>query len=82
MGMAENDLPGSMALHEGESAKATIARIHSLPTDRYPHLIEVATAAMRSDVSRGQSSGHFTPGAATAFFGIAEPRAASPERCP
>ena len=34
---------------EAVAAEATIARFRALPTDQYPHLIEVATAAMRSD---------------------------------
>ncbi len=49
MGFAQAELAGPLALQAGESATVTIARFCALPSDRYPHLIEIANAAASSD---------------------------------
>lgn len=49
MGAAQAELAGPLTLQAGESASETIARFQALPEDRFPHLIEVATAASASD---------------------------------
>lgn len=49
MGFAQAELGGPLALKAGESADATIARFRALPSDLYPHLIEIANAATTSD---------------------------------
>ena len=47
-GMAQAELAGPLSLHAAESAEDTIARFRALPADRFPQLIGVASAAMRS----------------------------------
>jgi len=49
MGAAQAELAGPLSLLAGESASETIARFQALPEDRFPHLIEIATAASGSD---------------------------------
>ena len=49
MGSAQAELAGPLTLQAGESAGETIARFQALPPDRFPHLIEIATAASTSD---------------------------------
>jgi AcrR family transcriptional regulator len=49
MGAAQAELAGPLTLQAGESASETIARFQALPEDRFPHLIEIATAASASD---------------------------------
>lgn len=49
MGFAQVELAGPMALEAGEEPDAVIARMRALPEDRYPHLIEIAGAAVGSD---------------------------------
>lgn len=49
MGAAQAELAGPLTLQAGESASETIARFQALPPDRFPHLIEIATAASASD---------------------------------
>ncbi|NDZ17158.1 TetR family transcriptional regulator [Variovorax sp. WS11] len=49
MGAAQAELAGPLALQAGESASETIARFQALSQDRFPHLIEIATAASASD---------------------------------
>jgi AcrR family transcriptional regulator len=49
MGAAQAELAGPLALQAGESASETIARFQALPPDRFPRLIEIATAATVSD---------------------------------
>lgn len=49
MGAAQAELAGPLTLQAGESASETIARFQALPQDRFPHLIEIATAASASD---------------------------------
>ncbi|RQO56197.1 TetR family transcriptional regulator [Variovorax sp. KBW07] len=49
MGVAQADLAGPLTLQAGESATDTIARFQALPSERFPLLIEIATAATRSD---------------------------------
>ncbi|MBS77475.1 TetR/AcrR family transcriptional regulator C-terminal domain-containing protein [Variovorax sp.] len=47
-GMAQAELAGPLSLQAAESAEDTIARFRALPADRFPQLIGVASAAMRS----------------------------------
>ena len=49
MGVAQAELAGPLTLQAGESANETIARFRALPAERFPHLIEIATAASASD---------------------------------
>jgi AcrR family transcriptional regulator len=49
MGAAQAELAGPLTLQAGESPSETIARFQALPPDRFPHLIEIATAASASD---------------------------------
>jgi len=49
MGAAQADLAGPLTLQAGESAADTIARFQSLPGERFPLLIDIATAATTSD---------------------------------
>lgn len=49
MGAAQAELAGPLTLQAGESASEAIARFQALPEDRFPHLIEIATAASASD---------------------------------
>ncbi|MGR4870348.1 TetR/AcrR family transcriptional regulator [Variovorax sp. LARHSF232] len=49
MGAAQAELAGPLTLQAGESVSETIARFQALPPDRFPHLIEIATAASASD---------------------------------
>ena len=49
MGAAQAELAGPLTLQAGESASETIARFQALPSGRFPHLIEIATAASTSD---------------------------------
>lgn len=49
MGFAQVELAGPMSRAAGERPQAVIRRFRSLPRDRYPHLIEIATAAMTSE---------------------------------
>ena len=49
MGVAQADLAGPLTLQAGESAADTIARFQSLPSERFPLLIDIATAATTSD---------------------------------
>jgi AcrR family transcriptional regulator len=49
MGAAQAELAGPLTLRAGESVSETIARFQALPPDRFPHLIEIATAASASD---------------------------------
>ncbi|WP_325478158.1 TetR/AcrR family transcriptional regulator C-terminal domain-containing protein [Piscinibacter sp.] len=48
MGLAQAELAGPLAVQAAESAPETIARFRALPADRFPHLIEIAGAAMKS----------------------------------
>jgi AcrR family transcriptional regulator len=49
MGFSQAELAGPLSLQAGESAQATIGRFRALPADRYPHLVEMASAALSSD---------------------------------
>jgi AcrR family transcriptional regulator len=49
MGFAQVELAGPLARAAGERPQAVIRRFRSLPADRYPRLIEIATAALRSE---------------------------------
>lgn len=49
MGAAQAELAGPLTLQADESPHDTIARFQALPPDRFPHLIEIATAATASD---------------------------------
>jgi AcrR family transcriptional regulator len=48
MGLAQAELAGPLSLQAMESAEDTIARFRALPADRFPHLIDIASAALRS----------------------------------
>lgn len=48
MGLAQAELAGPLSLQATESADDTIARFRALPPERFPHLIEIASAAMES----------------------------------
>ena len=49
MGFAQVELAGPLSRAAGERPQAVIRRFRSLPAERYPRLIEIATAAMRSE---------------------------------
>ncbi|MGJ7504837.1 TetR/AcrR family transcriptional regulator [Variovorax sp. ZT5P49] len=48
MGLAQAELAGPLSLQAAESADETIARFRALPAQRFPHLIEIASAALES----------------------------------
>lgn len=48
MGFAQVELTSPLARAAGERRATVIRRFRALPSDRYPHLIEIATAAMVS----------------------------------
>jgi AcrR family transcriptional regulator len=48
MGLAQAELAGPLSLQAAESADETIARFRALPAERFPHLIEIASAALES----------------------------------
>lgn len=52
MGFAQAELAGPLALEVGETPQAVIGRIRALPKERYPHLIEIAGAAVSSKAER------------------------------
>jgi AcrR family transcriptional regulator len=49
MGFAQVELAGPLSRAAGERPQAVIRRFRSLPAERYPRLIEIATAAMTSE---------------------------------
>lgn len=51
-GMAQSELAGPMSVQAGELPREVIDRFRALPPDRFPHLIEIATAARRSSAER------------------------------
>ena len=57
MGFAQVELAGPLSRAAGERPQAVIRRFRSLPAERYPHLIEIATAAMKSDAEKEFRSG-------------------------
>ncbi len=48
MGLAQAELAGPLSLQAKESAEETIARFQALPAERFPHLIDIAAAALES----------------------------------
>jgi AcrR family transcriptional regulator len=52
LGFAQAELAGPLAAASGEPGDAVVARMRALPRDRYPRMVEVATAAAKSDVAR------------------------------
>lgn len=56
MGLAQADLSGPLSVEVGQP-EAVIARFRALPADRYPHLIEIASAAATSDPARELRAG-------------------------
>ena len=52
MGFAQAELAGPLAVEAGEDPSAVIRRMRALPKERYPRLIEIATAATTSDAER------------------------------
>ena len=65
MGFAQVELAGPLSRAAGERPQAVIRRFRSLPRERYPHLIEIATAAMTS-----QAEGEFRAGLAILLAGL------------
>jgi AcrR family transcriptional regulator len=57
MGMAQAELAGPLSLQPAESAEETIARFRALPADRFPRLIEIASAARDSSAQREFQAG-------------------------
>lgn len=49
MGFVQVELAGPLSRAAGERPQAVIRRFRALPPERYPHLIEIATAAMTSE---------------------------------
>jgi AcrR family transcriptional regulator len=49
MGFAQVELAGALSRAAGERPQTVIRRFRALPRERYPHLIEIATAAMTSE---------------------------------
>lgn len=52
MGMAQAELAGPLALQAQESAEDTMARFRTLPVERFPCLVEIADAAVKSKPER------------------------------
>lgn len=48
MGFAQAELAGPLSVARDEDAAAVIARMRAKPRDRFPRLVEIATAAARS----------------------------------
>lgn len=48
MGLAQAELAGPLAIQAAESADETIARFRALPAERFPWLIDIASAARQS----------------------------------
>ncbi len=48
MGLAQAELAGPLAVQAAETAAETIARFRALPAERFPNLIDIASAAMDS----------------------------------
>ena len=48
MGFAQAELAGPLAGGADEPAAVVIDRFRALPADRYPHLVEIASAASSS----------------------------------
>ncbi len=49
MGIAQAELAGPLSFSNEETAKEVISRFKTLPQEKYPRLIEIATAASKSD---------------------------------
>jgi hypothetical protein len=49
MGFAQAELQGPLSTETGIPPEEVIARFRGLPADRYPHLVEIATAALTSE---------------------------------
>jgi hypothetical protein len=52
MGFAQAELAGPLSTEAGEPADAVIGRVRALPAERYPRLVEIASAAARSRAER------------------------------
>jgi len=72
-GMAQAELAGRLAVEAGESPEVVIDRFRSLPSDRYPRLIEIAGAAATSDPEV-----EFREGLRAVLAGLAAPRPPTP----
>lgn len=57
MGLAQAELAGPLSLQAAESADETIARFRALPLERFPHLIEIASAAIGSTAQEEFNAG-------------------------
>lgn len=57
MGLAQAELAGPLSLQAAESADETIARFRALPPERFPHLIEIASAAIESTATEEFNAG-------------------------
>ena len=55
--MRQAELAGPLSLHAAESADDTIARFRALPPERFPHLIEIASAAIESTAEEEFNAG-------------------------
>jgi AcrR family transcriptional regulator len=51
-GLAQVELAGPLSVQAGEKPAEVIDRFRALPADRFPHLIEIANAAVRSNAKR------------------------------
>ncbi len=65
MGFAQVEIAGPLSTQAGEPAADVIGRFRALPAERYPRLIEIATAAARSD-----PEGEFRRGLAALLAGL------------
>lgn len=72
MGFAQVELAGPLSRAAGERPRAMIRRFRSLPADRYPRLIEIATAALESEPEE-----EFEAGLELLLAGLAGPERAS-----
>jgi AcrR family transcriptional regulator len=68
MGFAQAELAGPLTSQAGETPRAIIRRFRALPRDRYPRLIEIAGAAVKSRAER-----EFRAGLDLLIAGLATP---------
>ena len=69
-GMAQVELAGPLSVGAGEQPLEVIERFRALPADRFPHLREIASAAVRSSAER-----EFKAGLELIIAGLGEPDA-------
>lgn len=51
-GLAQVELAGPLSVQAGEEPRQVIDRFRALPAERFPHLIEIASAAAKSNAER------------------------------